>query len=476
MHIPDKYRKMYDNLALSHPWMREMRDADDAQEGNAVKKLREFIDDQFVSGKTAWTQGMEIADMVERDYVSRETHSKAADIWQAASDEWEKRCKKAEAQRNRLKDMNERLQIDWDVVVGWDEQRKQLEAERDEALEIRDKALGDAATFKYERDELKRVLDMDSRIRASQDSAIEEIARQRDKWEAKAEGFAEALEKLGCSVLANGTVFEGSSKVRAGSSKSAKRAAAVERLRHLWNACIKDTRQLFGALVDKGAPIYAERSDFDALIDLLEDGGVTNLEWYFVHDEEFRTAVGNLAFAKLDEAPEQPYKVTDWLMAPHMDAQRDSNETCPDGDKTCPNHSKAHSTTEPNLTEQSESLSDEGGEMSDEIQESLNSDTREKLEADIYNHTAISITPNKDDDGVLAPYATVLEWLDRQDAITRRELQGEVDRLKRENAALAADLAESESLRRAAEAEVIAAKTAKDYWRELCDQKAERDE
>lgn len=26
MHIPEKYRKMYDNLALSHPWMREMRD------------------------------------------------------------------------------------------------------------------------------------------------------------------------------------------------------------------------------------------------------------------------------------------------------------------------------------------------------------------------------------------------------------------------------------------------------------------
>ena len=49
------------------------------------------------------------------------------------------------------------------------------------------------------------------------------------------------------------------------------------------------------------------------------------------------------------------------------------------------------------------------------------SDSREKLEADVYNYIAISITPNKEDDGVLAPYTTVLEWLDRQAAITERE-------------------------------------------------------
>ena len=45
-------------------------------------------------------------------------------------------------------------------------------------------------------------------------------------------------------------------------------------------------------------------------------------------------------------------------------------------------------------------------------------DSREKLEADVYKYIAISITPNKEDDGVLAPYTTVLEWLDRQAAIT----------------------------------------------------------
>lgn len=43
-----------------------------------------------------------LADMVERDYVSRETHIKAADIWQATCDEWEKRCRKLTAERDAL--------------------------------------------------------------------------------------------------------------------------------------------------------------------------------------------------------------------------------------------------------------------------------------------------------------------------------------------------------------------------------------
>lgn len=74
-------------------------------------------------------------------------------------------------------------------------------------------------------------------------------------------------------------------------------------------------------------------------------------------------------------------------------------------------------------------------------------DSREKLEADVYNHIAISITPNKENDGVLAPYTTVLEWLDRQAAITANankeliewqaatvaRLQKEVDTIKAAN-------------------------------------------
>ena len=44
---------------------------------------------------------------------------------------------------------------------------------------------------------------------------IAELERERDEWKAKAEGYAEALEKLGCSVFANGTVFEPSGNLAA---------------------------------------------------------------------------------------------------------------------------------------------------------------------------------------------------------------------------------------------------------------------
>ena len=53
--------------------------------------------------------------------------------------------------------------------------------------------------------------------------------------------------------------------------------------------------------------------------------------------------------------------------------------------------------------------------------ETGNQDSREKLERDVRNHIVISITPNKPDDGVLAPVGTVFGWLDRQAAITERE-------------------------------------------------------
>ena len=39
MHIPDKYRDRYDNLARSHPWMREMRDETETI-GDLIEKRR----------------------------------------------------------------------------------------------------------------------------------------------------------------------------------------------------------------------------------------------------------------------------------------------------------------------------------------------------------------------------------------------------------------------------------------------------
>lgn len=134
--------------------------------------------------------------------------------------------------------------------------------------------------------------------------------------------------------------------------RSAKRAAAVERLRDTWNAGIRDTRQLFSVVADtESSPVYATRFAYDNLIDLLTD----------------------------DES-----------------------------------HSKAHSKTEPSLSEQSESLSDEA-------------DSREKLEADIEKRAVHAET-------VFGPLRigtvkvgtnVIYGWLDRQAEITKNECREE---------------------------------------------------
>ena len=200
MHIPEKYCERYDNLARSHPWMREMRDetrtvgdlisqrTEEIEERNlliakARNSFKSIADNVFdidrmrkacrtavdrmdvdmermgialdgesiemtngigvetngiaedsplvdgdvvailrkaasydgdysgsnealrrLTGTTTVPYALEaLADMVERDYVSRETHGKAADIWQAASDEWRKRALKAEGERDEWK-------------------------------------------------------------------------------------------------------------------------------------------------------------------------------------------------------------------------------------------------------------------------------------------------------------------------------------------------------------------------------------
>lgn len=87
-------------------------------------------------------------------------------------------------------------------------------------------------------------------------------------------------------------------------------------------------------------------------------------------------------------------------------------------------HSKAQSKTEPDMSEQSELLSDEV-------------DSREKLEADVrknYSYTVTTLmyppSANKSTDMLKAvPVDTVIGWLDRQAAIIEREWQESNDRL-----------------------------------------------
>ena len=122
-------------------------------------------------------------------------------------------------------------------------------------------------------------------------------------------------------------------------------------------------------------------------------------------------------------ANESPDELKAWFDAEHNDNL--AAEKVVSGDADHSNDGNAH-------LKASEDLSD------------AFSDSREKLEADVYKYIAISITPNKEDDGVLAPYTTVLEWLDRQAAITEQQterkwccyegsVQAEIDRLQRRN-------------------------------------------
>ena len=125
-------------------------------------------------------------------------------------------------------------------------------------------------------------------------------------------------------------------------------------------------------------------------------------------------------------ATESPDKLKAWFDAEHNDNL--AAEKVVSGDAAHSNDANAH-------LKASEDLSDGF------------TDSREKLEADVYKYIAISITPNKEDDGVLAPYTTVLEWLDRQAAITAdankeliewqaatvARLQKEVDTIKAAN-------------------------------------------
>ena len=51
MRIPEKYRERYDRLAMSHPWMREMRD-EQAPEGDAAAILRKAA--KYFAEETRW--------------------------------------------------------------------------------------------------------------------------------------------------------------------------------------------------------------------------------------------------------------------------------------------------------------------------------------------------------------------------------------------------------------------------------------
>ncbi len=145
----------------------------------------------------------------------------------------------------------------------------------------------------------------------------------------------------------------------------------------------------------------------------------TNLEWLFEHDRDMLIAMaasccdcGYCTYHETEECVEDTlYGENDcyggcreWLMAEHaMDAQRDTNGTCPDGNETCPND---------NLAPEHDVSADDVD--ANDASEAL--DSREKLEADVKTTFG---------DGLVR--SIIMRLLDRQAAITTRECKERVD-------------------------------------------------
>lgn len=170
-----------------------------------------------------------LADMVERDYVSREAYEDLRDEFT-----WTNTFLHRIGKKCGTKD-----------VPSLKAYVEQLESKVEE-LEAVD----------------RNIAETDSRWEAAIRD-LERMTAERDEWKAKAEGFTEALEKLGCSVLANGTVFGPTE------AKSAKRAAAVERLKSIPpmdTSAIRYVRAMLGSVAGMTAQDVTRE-----LIDLLAD-------------------------------------------------------------------------------------------------------------------------------------------------------------------------------------------------------------
>lgn len=253
-----------------------------------------------------------------------------------------------------------------------------------------------------------------------------ELESERDEWKAKAEqaqeSYFDAKSDRDAWHARYVTLQEGQSKVRAGSSKSAKRAAAVERLRE------GKSDNLEWMILGDDCPSWVNYDTLtynkvlrERIADLLEDG-TTELTVYneASDDELFRCSYCHCKVYNIDmtegdcgwgftfcpQCGGEVYESDARKIEAELGEQWHDAfiDLLTDDDA----HSKAHSKTEPLLTEQPESLSDEA-------------DSREKLENDIWAGCDHLTMLERGHMLVNVPYDKLLGWLDRQTAITRAE-------------------------------------------------------
>ena len=248
MRIPEKYRERYDRLAMSHPWMREMRD-ENHEAIEPIEKLRD------------WSKWL--------DNVYTTDDGKAYCVYKYKPYENMKSC--GEYMRDladSLADMVERDYVRWE----------KLDAE----IKARDACARHAMNMEAERDEWKAKADK----------------YQQHMWEfsnwhtatAKLLGIGIDPENLPTDEMIQDEIELRIIKLLQAEVKSAKRAAAVERLKNSeYHTALDDVCAMLG---------WGHEPHFEgataALIDLLTDDdgvarsndGASNLDWLCENDRD----------------------------------------------------------------------------------------------------------------------------------------------------------------------------------------------
>jgi len=275
MHIPDKYRDRYDRLAASHPWMREMRDADDVPEDELIRELRHYADDlryEYNSFYDAFEPDERLSELCGEVANMLETRDETNGI------DGETNGTHADAPLDDEPPEGDGLETlkDWisDVAIADPMLFDRADCKR--LWEIADmverdyvyRSIFDAVCA--ERDRLQADTDELSELCRQAQYKWQDMMQERDEWKAKAEQAERAMNKA-------------AGKWARADTRSALRAAAVERLNSVKQATDEnllaailgapDGLNLYGA--EKLVTLKALLTDDDANDDSAPDSDVS---------------------------------------------------------------------------------------------------------------------------------------------------------------------------------------------------------
>lgn len=309
MRIPEKYRERYDRLAMSHPWMREMRDetngidgetngiADEITlpDGDAVAILRKVAADKtdvssddllrYAVGADMVPDALDtIADMVERDYVKLSEYGRA------------------------IRDAQE-LYL-------------QVECERDEAIEAYDKHMA-AHDAWHEPEDIKYTRNRFSALEKAKNERIAKLEAERDELKAKVEeimgepDYMEAWERM------HEERDEWKAKAEHCRTHMDKMIDAIATLTRKQPMTFDPEAPYENAeLVAKYIDELKEKAEGQSKV----RASKSNLEWLYENDDEFAYHVDNWVIDDGYGSSETWEMARKWLMAPN--AESFARENC----------------------------------------------------------------------------------------------------------------------------------------------------